>query len=111
MQPHYPGYCRTREYPARPYVPANHRRARWRETVRIANLRDITRGHPSELQTEIGAIVRRVQAVGVELPRRALLYACLLPQERLARRNSVSRQLGARPHAAGGWAGEKGAGP
>jgi 2-dehydropantoate 2-reductase len=52
----------------------------------IGNLRDIVNGRPSELETEIGAIVRLAQTIGVKTPRHAFLYACLLPQERRARR-------------------------
>jgi 2-dehydropantoate 2-reductase len=47
--------------------------------------RDIMAGRPSELETQIGAVVRLAQAVGVEVPRHAFLYASLLPQERKAR--------------------------
>ncbi|MGE5443787.1 MAG: ketopantoate reductase family protein [Ignavibacteriales bacterium] len=51
----------------------------------IGNLRDIIEGRPSELETEIGAIVRLAKAVGIEVPRHVFLYASLLPQERKAR--------------------------
>jgi 2-dehydropantoate 2-reductase len=47
--------------------------------------RDIMAGRPSELETQIGAVVRLAQAVGVEVPHHAFLYASLLPQERKAR--------------------------
>src|SRR5262245_45815191 len=47
--------------------------------------RDIMAGRPSELETQIGAVVRLAQAAGVEVPRHAFLYASLLPQERKAR--------------------------
>jgi len=51
----------------------------------IGNMRDIVEGRPSELETEIGAIVRLAQALKLEVPRLAFLYASLLPQERQAR--------------------------
>ncbi len=51
----------------------------------IGNLRDIIDGRPSELETEIGAIVRLAKAVGINAPLHAFLYASLLPQERKAR--------------------------
>jgi len=51
----------------------------------IGNLRDVIDGRPSELETEVGVIVRLARAVGVEVPRHAVLYASLLPQERRAR--------------------------
>ena len=47
----------------------------------IGNLRDILDGHPSELETEIGTMVRFAKAVGIEVPHHAFLYAGLLPQE------------------------------
>jgi 2-dehydropantoate 2-reductase len=50
----------------------------------IGNLRDVIDGRPSELETEVGVIVRLARAVGVEVPRHAVLYASLLPQERRA---------------------------
>ena len=51
----------------------------------IGNLRDIVEGHPSELETEIGAVVRLARTAGIEAPRHTFLYAGLLPQERKAR--------------------------
>jgi 2-dehydropantoate 2-reductase len=51
----------------------------------IGNLRDIVDDRPSELETEIGAIVRLGKAAGVQVPCHAFLYASLLPQERKAR--------------------------
>jgi 2-dehydropantoate 2-reductase len=47
--------------------------------------RDILAGHPSELETQNGAVVRLARAVGVPVPTHVFLYASLLPQERLAR--------------------------
>lgn len=49
------------------------------------NMKDILAGRPSELETEIGAIVRLAQRVGIQVPRQEFLYASLLPQERKAR--------------------------
>lgn len=47
--------------------------------------RDIMAGRPSELDTQIGAVVRLARTAGVEALRHAFLYASLLPQERKAR--------------------------
>ena len=47
--------------------------------------RDIMAGRPSELESQIGVVVRQAQAVGIEVPRHTFLYASLLPQERKAR--------------------------
>jgi hypothetical protein len=46
----------------------------------IGNLRDILDGRPSELETEVGAVVRLARTLEVHVPRR------LLPQEQKARR-------------------------
>jgi 2-dehydropantoate 2-reductase len=51
----------------------------------IGNLRDILDGRPSELETEVGAVVRLARTAEVDVPRREFLYACLLPQEQKAR--------------------------
>jgi 2-dehydropantoate 2-reductase len=47
--------------------------------------RDILAGRPSELESQIGVVVRRAREVDVPVPIHALLYASLLPQERRAR--------------------------
>jgi 2-dehydropantoate 2-reductase len=47
--------------------------------------RDIMAGRPSELESQIGVVVRLAHPVGVEVPRHTFLYASLLPQERKAR--------------------------
>jgi 2-dehydropantoate 2-reductase len=47
--------------------------------------RDIMAGRPSELESQIGVVVRVAREAGVEAPIHALLYASLLPQERQAR--------------------------
>ncbi len=51
----------------------------------IGNMRDVVDGRPSELETEVGAVVRLASALGVDVPRHAFLYAGLLPQEERAR--------------------------
>jgi 2-dehydropantoate 2-reductase len=58
-----------------------------RDAARSAGnmLHDFAAGRPSELETEIGAIVRLARSVGVEVPCHTFLYASLLPQERKAR--------------------------
>lgn len=47
--------------------------------------RDILEGKPSELEAQLGAIVRLGRESGVPTPVAATLYHCLLPQERIAR--------------------------
>ena len=47
--------------------------------------RDILDGRPSELETQVGAVVRAARVVGVHAPHHEFLYASLLPQERHAR--------------------------
>src|SRR5918999_1714241 len=43
--------------------------------------RDIMSGHPSELDTQNGAVVRLGREPGVETPVNTLIYRCLLPLE------------------------------
>ncbi|HUG53961.1 MAG TPA: 2-dehydropantoate 2-reductase [Vicinamibacteria bacterium] len=47
--------------------------------------RDIMEGRPSELEYQIGAVVRLAAQVGVPVPASTFLYASLLPAERRAR--------------------------
>ena len=47
--------------------------------------RDIIAGCPSELESQIGVVVRLGHLAGVEVPLHTFLYASLLPQERKAR--------------------------
>ena len=47
--------------------------------------RDIIAGRPSELESQLGVVVRLAQQAGVEVPCHVFLYASLLPQERKAR--------------------------
>ena len=47
--------------------------------------RDIMAGRPSELESQLGVVVRLADRAGVEVPLHTFLYACLLPQERKAR--------------------------
>jgi 2-dehydropantoate 2-reductase len=47
--------------------------------------RDVLEGKPSELDAQLGAVVRMGRASGVPTPIFDTLYAALLPQERLAR--------------------------
>jgi 2-dehydropantoate 2-reductase len=47
--------------------------------------RDILEGRPSELEYQIGAVVRLAAPAGVPAPASAFLYASLLPAERRAR--------------------------
>jgi 2-dehydropantoate 2-reductase len=48
--------------------------------------RDISLGRPSELDYQTGAVVRLGREKGVPTPVNSLLYACLLPSERDARK-------------------------
>jgi 2-dehydropantoate 2-reductase len=50
--------------------------------------RDVMDGKPSELDAQLGAIVRLAQHAGVAVPVTSMLYHALLPQERRARQNS-----------------------
>jgi 2-dehydropantoate 2-reductase len=47
--------------------------------------RDVMEGKPSELDAQIGAVVRLARESGVAAPVSGFLYYCLLPQERKAR--------------------------
>jgi 2-dehydropantoate 2-reductase len=47
--------------------------------------RDVMEGKPSELEAQLGAVVRLGKEAGVPTPVTELLYQCLLPQERRAR--------------------------
>lgn len=51
----------------------------------LGNMGGILNGRPTELETEIGVIVRLGRTLGVDVPRHAFLYAALLPQEQRAR--------------------------
>jgi 2-dehydropantoate 2-reductase len=47
--------------------------------------RDIMQGRPSELEAQVGAVVRLGERLGVEVPLHRMIYAALLPLERKAR--------------------------
>lgn len=47
--------------------------------------RDVMEGKPSELDAQIGAVVRLARESNVPAPVSSFLYSCLLPQERKAR--------------------------
>lgn len=47
--------------------------------------RDIMYGRPSELEAQIGVVVRMGQMLNIPTPIYAYLYQCLLPQEKIAR--------------------------
>jgi 2-dehydropantoate 2-reductase len=47
--------------------------------------RDILEGRPSELDHQVGAVVRLARPLGLDVPASAFLYASLLPGERRAR--------------------------
>jgi 2-dehydropantoate 2-reductase len=52
--------------------------------------RDLGAGRPSELEDQVGAVVRLARAAGVAVPVHDVLHAALLPQERAAR-GAISR--------------------
>jgi 2-dehydropantoate 2-reductase len=47
--------------------------------------RDIMAGRPSELEAQVGAVLRLGTSLGVDVSLHQTLYGALLPQERLAR--------------------------
>lgn len=47
--------------------------------------RDMMDGRPSELEAQVGAVVRLAKSVGLPVPLHAVVYACLLPAEQKAR--------------------------
>lgn len=47
--------------------------------------RDMMQGRPSELEAQVGAVVRRAERLGLEAPMHRMIYAALLPLERRAR--------------------------
>jgi 2-dehydropantoate 2-reductase len=47
--------------------------------------RDVMEGHPSELETQIGAVVRLGREAGVSTPQHTFIYHSLLPLELQAR--------------------------
>lgn len=47
--------------------------------------RDMMEGRPSELEAQVGAVVRLAERAGIEVPVHRFLLAALLPQERKAR--------------------------
>jgi 2-dehydropantoate 2-reductase len=47
--------------------------------------RDVMQGRPSELEAQVGAVVRLGERLGVEVPLHRTIYATLLPLERRAR--------------------------
>lgn len=52
--------------------------------------RDIMEGKPSELEAQLGAIVRLARESGVPAPMTSFIYHALLPQERVARGAAAS---------------------
>jgi 2-dehydropantoate 2-reductase len=51
--------------------------------------RDIMEGKPSELEAQLGAVIRLARESGVEVPVTGMIYHALLPQERLARQERL----------------------
>lgn len=51
--------------------------------------RDVMEGKPSELDAQLGAIVRLARETAVAVPVTAMVYHALLPQEHLARQNAA----------------------
>ena len=56
--------------------------------------RDIMDGKPSELEAQLGAVVRLARESGVEVPVTGMIYHALLPQERRARETSRRSAVG-----------------
>jgi 2-dehydropantoate 2-reductase len=56
--------------------------------------RDILEGRPSELEYQVGAVVRLAAPRGVPVPASAFLYASLLPAENRARAATTARRAG-----------------
>jgi 2-dehydropantoate 2-reductase len=52
--------------------------------------RDVVGGRPSELDTQVGAVVRLGRQAGVPTPVSGVLYAMLLPQEQAARHSAAA---------------------
>ncbi|MEA2489528.1 MAG: 2-dehydropantoate 2-reductase [Acidobacteriota bacterium] len=50
--------------------------------------RDLVQGRPSELDAQLGAVVRLGAQRGVPTPVTSILYACLLPQEQISRKEN-----------------------
>jgi 2-dehydropantoate 2-reductase len=46
-------------------------------------------GKPSELDAQLGAIVRLAKEAGVPVPVTGMMYHALLPRERIARQNAA----------------------
>jgi 2-dehydropantoate 2-reductase len=51
--------------------------------------RDIIQGRPSELEAQVGAVVRLGERLGVAVPVHRMIYDALLPLERQARSNAI----------------------
>lgn len=51
----------------------------------VSMQRDLAEGRPSELEAQIGAVVRLGEAGGISVPLHRMVYAALLPLERRAR--------------------------
>jgi len=47
--------------------------------------RDIMMGRPSELETQVGAVVRLGQQAGIATPAHTFIYSSLLPLDSVAR--------------------------
>jgi 2-dehydropantoate 2-reductase len=52
--------------------------------------RDVMEGRPSELEAQTGALVRLGRECGMSTPINEFIYACLLPQEKVARGEVVT---------------------
>lgn len=57
--------------------------------------RDIMDGKPSELDAQLGAVVRLARESGVEAPVTSMIYHTLLPQERIARASAARQEQAA----------------
>lgn len=59
-------------------------------TATASMQRDILEGKPSELDAQLGAVVRLAKEHGVPAPVTSMIYHCLLPQEEAARQAGVA---------------------
>lgn len=55
--------------------------------------RDLAEGRPSELEDQVGEVVRRAHTVGVEAPTQNFMYRVLLAREEIARNGSTAKTV------------------
>lgn len=55
--------------------------------------RDLAEGRPSELEDQVGEVVRRAQAVGIKAPTQNFMYRALLAREEIARDGRTAKTV------------------